>query len=424
VTQPGAPDAPPAGAANVVATRLERLAQIAAELGDHVLAADARADHDRLVEARFFVACLGQFKRGKSTLLNALVGEPILPVGVVPVTSVVTILRYGDPRAAIVHFSDGHTELIALDAIAMFIDERQNPGNRRQAAIVDVALPSPILRDGLCLVDTPGLGFVHLANTEATRAFVPHTDVALVVVGPDPPISGAELQLIEEVSREAGELMVILNKGDQASAEQLREVSEFTRTTVEKALTRPISEILQISALERINQHQPTRDWPVLETHLKRLSSQTRQHLVDTAGVRSIRRLSRRLASELAQRDDALRKPVDPHQRPCALMHHLDRQRDSGAPGRQGTEATSVSVAPASFTPVRWSMRSAPGGPAWRQWTSTIVSQLRRSTDRSSPWTMSCARRTSATSHAMSTNSSSRMSSTTSWRMPRGTQST
>jgi GTPase Era involved in 16S rRNA processing len=311
VTQPGVPDAPLAGAASGIATRLERLAQIAAKLGDQALAADARADHDRLMEARFFVACLGQFKRGKSTLLNALVGEAILPVGVVPVTSVVTILRYGDPRAAIVRFSDGHTEPISLDAIAMFIDERQNPGNRRQAAIVDVALPSPILRDGLCLVDTPGLGSVHLANTEVTQAFVPRTDVALVLVGPDPPISGAELQLIEEVSREAGELMVVLNKADQASAEQLREVSEFTRTTVEKALARPIPEILEISALERLNLQHPTRNWSVLETHLTRLSSQTRQHLVDTAGHRSIRRLSHKLGAELALREDALKKPIE-----------------------------------------------------------------------------------------------------------------
>jgi len=208
------------------------------------------------------------------------------------VTSVVTILRYGDPRTAIVRFSDGHTEPIAPDAIAMFIDERQNPGNRRHAAVVDVALPSPILRDGLCLVDTPGLGSVHLANTEATRAFVPRTDVALIVVGPDPPISGAELQLIEEVSREAGELMVVLNKADQASAEQLREVTEFTRMTVEEAPAWPIQQILLISALERLNQQHPTRDWLDLEMQLKRLASQTRQRLVYTAVRRSIGRLS------------------------------------------------------------------------------------------------------------------------------------
>jgi ribosome biogenesis GTPase A len=323
------PDVLPSGAAGVVGSLLERLAQIAAELGDQALASEARADHDRLVEARFFVACLGQFKRGKSTLLNALVGQPVLPVGVVPVTSVVTILRYGDQPAAMVRFSDGHTESIALDTIAMFVDERQNPRNRRHAIVVEVALPSPILRDGLCLVDTPGLGSVHAPNSEATRAFVPRTDVALIVVGPDPPISGAELQLIEEVSREGCELMVVLNKADQSSAEQLREVTGFTRAIVEKALARRIPRILEVSALERLNQQCTTRDWLELETHLTQLSSQTRQHLVGTAGLRSVRRLSRRLGAELGQRDDALRKPIEEIQaraiRLRAVLGDLDR---------------------------------------------------------------------------------------------------
>lgn len=296
--------------APAAATSLERVAQIGDELGDQALAAEARAEHERLTEARFFVACLGQFKRGKSTLVNALVGQSVLPVGVVPVTSIVTVLRYGDEPAATVRFADGRTEQVAVDAISTFIDERQNPGNHRQATLVDLSLPSPILRDGLCLVDTPGLGSVHAANTEATRDFVPRIDVALFVVGPDPPISGAELKLIEEVSGEAGELRVVVNKTDQASPAQLQEVMAFTRTTIEAALMRPVGPIFEVSALERLDQQCPTRDWLALETHLRTLATDTRQHLVETAGLRSVRRLSRRLAAELAQRDDALRKPI------------------------------------------------------------------------------------------------------------------
>lgn len=329
MTESAVPDAAPRVAVGVVGRQLERLAQIASELGDQALAAEARAERDRLVDARFFVACLGQFKRGKSTLLNALVGRPILPVGVVPVTAVVTILRYGDEPAAMVRFSDGRSEPVALDAIAMFIDERHNRDDRRHAAVVDVTLPSPILRDGLCLVDTPGLGSVHAANTEATRAFIPRTDVALVVVGPDPPISGAELQLIEEVDREAGELLVVLNKADQASAEQLREIIDFTRKTIEEALARPVGPILEVSALERLTQEHPTREWRELDTRLARLSASARQRLVDAAGSRSVRRLSRRLSVEAAWRDDALRRPISETEarttRLQVVLHDLDR---------------------------------------------------------------------------------------------------
>jgi ribosome biogenesis GTPase A len=310
VTESLVPGAVPTGSVDVVGSRLRRLKDIAAELGDDVIASDAQAEHERLMEARFFVVCLGQFKRGKSTLLNALVDQPILPVGVVPVTTVVTILRYGEQPAATVRFSDGQTQQVALDAIAMFIDERQNPANHRGATVVDIVLPSSILLDGLCLVDTPGLGSVHTANTEATRAFVPRTDVALIVVGPDPPISGAELELIEEVSRQSGELIVVLNKADQASREQLHEVTQFTRTTIEKALEGPVAKIFETSALERLTQRHPTRDWRALETHLRHLSVSARQHLVETAGFRSVRRLAHRLGAELAHRGDALRKPI------------------------------------------------------------------------------------------------------------------
>jgi len=228
------------GATIAVDTRLERLAAIAGELDDRDLADEAVAERRRILEARFFAACAGQFKRGKSTLINALVGEAVLPVGVIPVTSVVTILSHGDTPRATVRLASGQSQAIALDAIADFVDERRNPQNTRGAVVVDVVLPSAILRDGLCLVDTPGLGSVHVANTEATRAFVPRIDVALIVVGPDPPISGTELELVREAGREAGELAVILNKADQVSPEHLHEVAEFTRQTIASAIHHPV----------------------------------------------------------------------------------------------------------------------------------------------------------------------------------------
>ena len=82
------------------ARALGELANMAEELGEGAIAADVRQLVARINEGRFFVACVGQFKRGKSTLLGALVGEPILPMGVVPVTAVPTVLRYGSQRTA------------------------------------------------------------------------------------------------------------------------------------------------------------------------------------------------------------------------------------------------------------------------------------------------------------------------------------
>ena len=67
------------------AARLFRLAKLAEELASSQIADEARQLAGRISEGRFYVACIGQFKRGKSTLINALIGDPVLPVGFTPV---------------------------------------------------------------------------------------------------------------------------------------------------------------------------------------------------------------------------------------------------------------------------------------------------------------------------------------------------
>jgi hypothetical protein len=88
------------------------------------------------------VAVLGRFKAGKSSFLNHLVGRDLLPVGVVPVTSVVSEIRYGPRERAEVRFLDGRSEETPLEEIAGFIDESRNPENKKRVALVSVELPS------------------------------------------------------------------------------------------------------------------------------------------------------------------------------------------------------------------------------------------------------------------------------------------
>jgi GTP-binding protein EngB required for normal cell division len=300
----------PNRASAVAGARLARMADIADELGDEAAAQEAHREHARLAEARFFVACVGQFKRGKSTLLNALIGRDILPVGVVPVTSMITVLRYGDVPAAFVTFRDEHTEPLPLAEVARLVDERENPGNHRAATVVEVLWPAPILQHGLCLVDTPGVGSVVAANTAATRAFVPHLDVALLVVGPDPPISGVELDLLEETAREAGRVLLVLNKADQVSGAQQQEIVAFTRAAIEGRLSQPIEQLFVVSARERVEQETPTRDWSRLEDYLTRLPREQGAALVEAASLRAVRRIGRRLRAEIQSHETALEQPL------------------------------------------------------------------------------------------------------------------
>ena len=195
------------------ASRLLRLGRLAQELGAEPVAEEARELAARVSEGRFYVACVGQFKRGKSTLLNALVGHAVVPTGFVPVTAVPTVIRFGDELHARVRMRDGSWQDVAMTDLKEYVTEELNPENKKAVDGAEVFVPSPLLSSGMCFVDTPGLGSVFTGNTATTQAFIPHIDAALVVVGADPPIAGEELALVE-VNRHASSGF---NPGDQQS---------------------------------------------------------------------------------------------------------------------------------------------------------------------------------------------------------------
>ncbi|MGB7267718.1 MAG: dynamin family protein [Terracidiphilus sp.] len=89
------------------ASQLLRLADLAQELPAEPVAEQARELASGIAEGRFYVACIGQFKRGKSTLLNALVGHEVVPTGFVRVTAVPTVIRFGDKLHARIRLRDG-----------------------------------------------------------------------------------------------------------------------------------------------------------------------------------------------------------------------------------------------------------------------------------------------------------------------------
>ena len=98
--------------------RLLRIAALAEEFNHDRISDDARSAAKRIAEGRFYVACAGQCKRGKSTLLNALMGESILPTGVIPVTAVPTIVRFGERHQARVRLSQSVFRTLATALFA------------------------------------------------------------------------------------------------------------------------------------------------------------------------------------------------------------------------------------------------------------------------------------------------------------------
>ena len=106
----------------------------------------ARAEElrDKLENQKITVSVIGQFKRGKSTLVNAILEEKILPVGIVPVTAVVTTIEYGE-KAATVRFDNGIVKEIGFDEMSAYINEQENSDNHLGVSEVELYCPSPFL---------------------------------------------------------------------------------------------------------------------------------------------------------------------------------------------------------------------------------------------------------------------------------------
>ncbi len=184
------------------------------------------------------VAILGQFKAGKSSFVNSLIGQNVLPVGVIPVTTVISRLQFGEQERATVSFFDGTRKEIPIADLDEYTAEAKNPSNQKSVEMVDIELPALADYAGLRLVDTPGLGSVFKAHMEVSSNWLPEVGAAVLAVSADRPLSENDLQLIRELTQYTPRIILLLTKADLLSPSQQDEVVKFFEDTVKRELNR------------------------------------------------------------------------------------------------------------------------------------------------------------------------------------------
>lgn len=210
---------------------VERLRQL--NSSDEAALADLE---ERIRKGVFHLLVVGQFKRGKTCLLNALLGVNLLPVSVIPLTSIVTILTYGEQLVVEVNFLDGRVESADPKHLAEFVTEGGNPRNIKGIREVIISYPSPYLKDGVRLIDTPGVGSVYRHNTDVAYQYLPKADAALFLLSVEQPVSQAELDFLKDVKRYSGKIFFLLNKIDILSESEIGESLEFAANVLREWL--------------------------------------------------------------------------------------------------------------------------------------------------------------------------------------------
>ncbi|MCL2690359.1 MAG: dynamin family protein [Chitinispirillia bacterium] len=197
----------------------------------------------RLSKGRLHFAVLGQFNRGKSTFINALLGMKTLPTSVLPLTSVPTIIEYGTKQSCKIRFLNGKEDLIVNECaqrientLRQFVAEESNPQNRFGVKDAVVTCGSPLLSNGTVLIDTPGFGSTHLHNTQTTLDLLAECDAALFLLSADPPMTQTEMEFLRQVKNYVPKLFFALNKVDLLTEDGLEEVDTFIKKILNREL--------------------------------------------------------------------------------------------------------------------------------------------------------------------------------------------
>lgn len=183
---------------------LLKCAELAGKLGYNTAEENIREQLAAFKERELTVVVAGEARRGKSSLLNALLNEKeeVFPVDLNVCTNVVTILRYGETERFEVYIEDRtqqgyRIETVARSEIYNYVSEKGNPNNFRNVKLVKAYVPNELLKEGVVFVDTPGVGSLNIEHAEATYGFLPNADLLLFVSDALSGLTESELSFLQ-----------------------------------------------------------------------------------------------------------------------------------------------------------------------------------------------------------------------------------
>ncbi len=291
-----------------VATRLEQLAVIAKNLGMEGECRRATEARARLRYAKAHIVVIGEFNRGKSTFVNGLIGEELLPMDIVPTTAAIWTIEKGAERHAELVYEDGRHETIPATAQSFKRLSADGDLCKPGLRFVQVTLPRLAVGDDVVIIDTPGVNDINTQRSEITYGFLANADAAIFLMDASSPVTKSEAEFLEGQVLDASlaKILFVMNKIDRVDADEIPEAMEAAEERLRallKSEVRPIayaaSRVLSAHLLG-LDDAAAVWGWPSLTTRLDELLVEARRD--ETRIATAARRagvIARRVEAEL-----------------------------------------------------------------------------------------------------------------------------
>ena len=195
----------------------------------------------RLMEDTFSVAVIGEFKRGKSTLINALMGKDVLPMDVLPTTATLNKITYGLTPFVTIEYKDGHVEEVDIDKLNDYVTKLTKESEEKAKTVKEAIVHYPVsyCKNGVTIVDTPGLND-DAAMTDVTMEVLPQIDAALMVVMAQSPFSESERSFLESkvITSDLGRVLFVVTGIDLLDEEDVDRVLENITNRIQEHIMK------------------------------------------------------------------------------------------------------------------------------------------------------------------------------------------
>jgi small GTP-binding protein len=275
-----------------IIARFQQIADVAEQVGMTTLARDIRNTRIPKLEAeRFHLVVLGEFNHGKSTFVNALLGQDVLPTGITPTTASINHVVHADRPRAHVKLLGGEEQQIDPSQLKDWVTVAG--GHADDVAFVELGFPSELLQNNVVLVDTPGVNDLNEQRAEVTYGYVPRADAVVFLLDAGQALKDSEREFLRSRVLESARdrLIFVLGKMDILSPDERSAVLEYVKKGLAQITHDPI--VFPLSARDWAKSKDPTSGMPELMQYFERFLARDRaQVILDNAAADAARTAS------------------------------------------------------------------------------------------------------------------------------------